>query len=133
MLHFNSMNTRIAALHIVAVAVACIAMPLALYYLLKTAVVDLHAPILSVFPSPTAAHAVVIHNSLMGQAFQSAGAFSLVPLSGEQTPVLGREHENRVPSSRGDPPLTQELELRDSVVRRVQPGHEPARRGVPQL
>lgn len=41
-LHFNSMNTRIAALHIVAVAVACIAMPLALYYLLKTAVVDLH-------------------------------------------------------------------------------------------
>jgi len=51
-------------------------------------VVDLHAPLLSVFPSPTAGHAVVIHNSLKGQAFQSAGAFSLVPLSGEQTPVI---------------------------------------------
>jgi hypothetical protein len=51
-------------------------------------VVDLHAPLLSVFASPTAEHAVVIHDSLKGQAFQSAGAFSLVPLSGEQTPVI---------------------------------------------
>jgi signal transduction histidine kinase len=41
-LRFNSIITRIAALHIVAVAVACIAMPLALYYLVKTAVNDLH-------------------------------------------------------------------------------------------
>ena len=39
---FNSMIWRIAALHIVAVAVACIAMPVALYFLLKTAVNDLH-------------------------------------------------------------------------------------------
>jgi signal transduction histidine kinase len=42
MFRFNSMITRIAALHIAAVAVACIAMPIALYYLLKTAVVELH-------------------------------------------------------------------------------------------
>jgi signal transduction histidine kinase len=39
---FNSMIWRIAGLHIVAVAVACIAMPVALYFLLKTAVNDLH-------------------------------------------------------------------------------------------
>ncbi len=40
-LRFNSMMTRIAALHIVAVAVACIALPLALYLLLKAAATDL--------------------------------------------------------------------------------------------
>jgi hypothetical protein len=51
-------------------------------------VVDLHAPLLSVFPSPTAEHALVIHNSFMGQAFQSPGAFSIVPLAGEQAAVI---------------------------------------------
>ena len=38
---FNSMLSRIAALHIVAVAVACVALPLALYVLLKNAVIGL--------------------------------------------------------------------------------------------
>jgi hypothetical protein len=50
--------------------------------------VALHAPVLSVFPSPTAEHAVVVHNSFKGQAFQSPGAFSVMPLSGSQTPVI---------------------------------------------
>jgi signal transduction histidine kinase len=40
-LRFNSMLTRIVALHIVAVAVACVALPLALYFLLKSAVTGL--------------------------------------------------------------------------------------------
>lgn len=50
--------------------------------------VALHAPVLSVFPSPTAQHAVVVHNSFKGQAFTSPGAFSVMPLSGSQTPVI---------------------------------------------
>jgi hypothetical protein len=50
--------------------------------------IDLHAPVLSVFPSPTAQHAIVIHDPLKGVAFQSPGAFSVVPLSGEQAPVI---------------------------------------------
>jgi len=50
--------------------------------------VALHAPVLSVFPSPTAEHAIVVHNSFKGQAFQSPGAFSVMPLSGSQTPVI---------------------------------------------
>jgi len=41
-LHFQSIIARIAALYIVTVAAACIAMPLALYYLLKSAVDELH-------------------------------------------------------------------------------------------
>lgn len=41
-LRFNSIVTRIAALHIVAVAVACVAMPLALYLRLNAAVSDMH-------------------------------------------------------------------------------------------
>jgi len=40
-LHFNSMLSRIAAMQIAAVAVACIALPLALYFLLKSTVVSL--------------------------------------------------------------------------------------------
>jgi signal transduction histidine kinase len=40
-LRFNSMLTRIAAMQIVAVAVACIALPIALYFLLKTTVASL--------------------------------------------------------------------------------------------
>ena len=44
--------------------------------------VPLHAPVLSVFPSPTAEHAIVVHNSFKGQAFQSPGAFSVMPLCG---------------------------------------------------
>jgi hypothetical protein len=51
-------------------------------------VVDLHAPVLSVVPSPTADHAIVVHNPLDGQAFKSAGAFSVVPLSGEHAAVI---------------------------------------------
>jgi hypothetical protein len=54
----------------------------------KYDIVDLHAPVLSVFASPTAEHAIVIHNTQDGKAFQSAGAFSVVPLSGEQAPVI---------------------------------------------
>jgi hypothetical protein len=50
--------------------------------------VALHAPVLSVFPSPTAEHAVVVHNSFKGQAFTSPGAFSVMPLFGSQTPVI---------------------------------------------
>lgn len=41
-LRFNSMVTRIAAMHIVAVAVACVAMPLALYLRLDAAVSEMH-------------------------------------------------------------------------------------------
>ncbi len=51
-------------------------------------VVDLHAPVLSVFPSPTAEHAIVIHNSLKGQLSTKPGAFSIVPLSGAASPVI---------------------------------------------
>jgi hypothetical protein len=51
-------------------------------------VVDLHAPVLSVVPSPTAQHAIVVHNPLDGQAFKSAGAFSVVPLSSEHAAVI---------------------------------------------
>ncbi|MBV8538440.1 MAG: sensor histidine kinase N-terminal domain-containing protein, partial [Alphaproteobacteria bacterium] len=40
-LRFNSMLSRIAAMQIVAVAVACVALPLALYFLLKTTVAGL--------------------------------------------------------------------------------------------
>jgi hypothetical protein len=54
----------------------------------KYEVIDLHAPVLSVFASPTAEHAIVVHNAASGKAFQSAGAFSVVPLSGEQAPVI---------------------------------------------
>ncbi|HMJ55913.1 MAG TPA: hypothetical protein VK540_27775 [Polyangiaceae bacterium] len=50
--------------------------------------IELHAPVLSVFPSPTAEHAVVVHNSFKGQAFTSPGAFSVMPLFGSQTPVI---------------------------------------------
>jgi hypothetical protein len=50
--------------------------------------VALHAPVLSVFPTPTAEHAIVVHNNFKGQAFQSAGAFSVMPLAGSQTPVI---------------------------------------------
>ena len=50
--------------------------------------VALHAPVLSVFPSPNAEHAVVVHNSFKGQAFMSPGAFSVMPLSSNQTPVI---------------------------------------------
>ncbi|MET0592285.1 MAG: hypothetical protein ABW133_06275 [Polyangiaceae bacterium] len=50
--------------------------------------VALHAPVLSVFPSPTAEHAIVVHNSFKGQAFMSAGAFSVMPHTGTQTPVI---------------------------------------------
>jgi hypothetical protein len=50
--------------------------------------VALHAPVLSVFPSPTAEHAIVVHNSFKGQAFTSPGAFSVMPLLGSQTPVI---------------------------------------------
>ncbi|HMI84434.1 MAG TPA: hypothetical protein VK550_10095 [Polyangiaceae bacterium] len=50
--------------------------------------VALHAPVLSVFASPTAEHAVVVHNSFKGQAFTSPGAFSVMPLFGSQTPVI---------------------------------------------
>jgi hypothetical protein len=50
--------------------------------------VELRAPVLSVFPSPTAQHAVVVHNSFKGQAFQSPGAFSVMPLAGGHTPVI---------------------------------------------
>jgi hypothetical protein len=50
--------------------------------------VALHAPVLSVFASPTAEHAIVVHNSFKGQAFMSPGAFSVMPLSGSQTPVI---------------------------------------------
>jgi hypothetical protein len=51
-------------------------------------VIDLHAPVLSVFPSPTAEHAIVIHNSQMGQLSGKPGAFSVVPLSGSGSPVI---------------------------------------------
>ena len=51
-------------------------------------VVDLHAPVLSVVASPTAQHAIVIHNPLNGEAFKSAGAFSVVPLSSEHVAVI---------------------------------------------
>lgn len=54
----------------------------------KYDVIDLHAPVLSVFAAPNAEHAIVVHNSDNGKAFQSAGAFSVVPLSGEQAPVI---------------------------------------------
>lgn len=54
----------------------------------KYDVIDLHAPVLSVFASPTAEHAVVVHNSFGGQAFQSPGAFSVVPLAGDQAPII---------------------------------------------
>lgn len=54
----------------------------------KSRPVALHAPVLSVFPTPTAEHAIVVHNSFKGQAFMSAGAFSVMPLSGSQTPVI---------------------------------------------
>jgi hypothetical protein len=50
--------------------------------------VALHAPVLSVFPTPTADHAVVVHNSFKGMAFQSPGAFSVMGLAGTQTPVI---------------------------------------------
>jgi hypothetical protein len=50
--------------------------------------VELHAPVLSVFASSTAEHAVIVHNSFNGQAFKSPGAFSLMSLLGEQTPVI---------------------------------------------
>jgi hypothetical protein len=50
--------------------------------------VELHAPVLSVFASPTAEHAVIVHNSFNGQAFKSPGAFSLMAISGDQTPVI---------------------------------------------
>src|SRR5262249_24907398 len=51
-------------------------------------VVHLHAPVLSVFPSPTAEHAIVIHNSQKGQLSGKPGAFSVVPLSGTGSPVI---------------------------------------------
>jgi hypothetical protein len=51
-------------------------------------VVDLHAPVLAVVPTPTAEHAIVIHDNVDGQAFKSAGAFSVVPLSSELAPVI---------------------------------------------
>jgi hypothetical protein len=54
----------------------------------KYRAVALHAPVLSVFPTPTAEHAIVVHNNFKGQAFQSAGAFSVMPLAGSQTPVI---------------------------------------------
>jgi hypothetical protein len=50
--------------------------------------VELHAPVLSVFASSTAEHAVIVHNSFNGQAFKSAGAFSLMSLLSDQTPVI---------------------------------------------
>jgi hypothetical protein len=50
--------------------------------------IELHAPVLSVFPSSTAEHAVIVHNSFNGQAFKSAGAFSVISLAGDQTPVI---------------------------------------------
>jgi len=50
--------------------------------------VELHAPVLSVFASSTAEHAVIVHNSFNGQAFKSPGAFSLMSLLGDQTPVI---------------------------------------------
>jgi hypothetical protein len=51
-------------------------------------VIDLHAPVLAVFPSPTAQHAIVIHNSMKGQLSGKPGAFSVVPLSGQASPVI---------------------------------------------
>jgi hypothetical protein len=51
-------------------------------------VVDLHAPVLSVVASPTAEHAIVVHNPQGGQAFKSPGAFSVVPLSTEHAAVI---------------------------------------------
>jgi hypothetical protein len=50
--------------------------------------IALHAPVLSVFASPSAQHALVIHNSFNGMAFTSPGAFSVVSLSGNQSPVI---------------------------------------------
>jgi hypothetical protein len=46
--------------------------------------IDLHAPVLSVFPTPDAQHAIVIHNRFGGQSFQKAGAISVVPLGTDQ-------------------------------------------------
>jgi len=51
-------------------------------------VIDLHAPVLSVFASPTGNHAVVVHNPFGGKAFASPGAFSVVPLAGDQAPII---------------------------------------------
>jgi hypothetical protein len=50
--------------------------------------IELHAPVLSVFASPTAEHAIVIHNSMNGQLSSKPGAFSVVPLSGTASPVI---------------------------------------------
>jgi hypothetical protein len=44
----------------------------------------LHAPVLAVFPTPDAAHAVVLHDSYGGTQYMSPGAFSLVPLAVER-------------------------------------------------
>jgi hypothetical protein len=54
----------------------------------KYDVIDLHAPVLSVFPSPTAQHAIVIHDSQKGLLSGKPGAFSVVPLSGASSPVI---------------------------------------------
>ena len=52
---------------------------------------------------------------------------------GEQTPVLGRKHQECGAFDRGNPPCAKKLKLVDIASRRVQPGHETARCGVPQL
>src|SRR5207248_7461375 len=54
----------------------------------------------------------------------------------EESPVIGGEYEQggTVVAERADPPsLVDELELFDEPARLVQPGDEPARRGVPQF
>lgn len=50
--------------------------------------VELHAPVLAVYPTPDATHAVVLHKSFAGTAFAKPGAIGVVPLAADLSGVI---------------------------------------------
>jgi hypothetical protein len=50
--------------------------------------VELHAPVLAVYPTPDATHAVVLHKSFGGTAFTKPGAIGVVPLAADLSGII---------------------------------------------
>jgi hypothetical protein len=51
-------------------------------------VVELHAPVLAVYPTPDATHAVILHKSFGGTAFTKPGAIGVVPLAADLSGII---------------------------------------------
>jgi hypothetical protein len=50
--------------------------------------IELHAPVLAVYPTPDAKYAVILHKSFAGKAFTKPGAIGVVPLEKDLSSII---------------------------------------------